>query len=157
MPGVAGYSNGRFPTCPKCGGDGNDYPCTCPSEPPPPPPSREDEFRALVLAASEPDLARAEDHVLQFWTDGEVTSTKGGSLLGQRSLHTVARPLAVDLGHLFPSGERSIFVTDENAYRLRATARAWFATERTGFDVFDLYRSGLTRWRDVLPTFPHHP
>lgn len=30
MPGVAGYSNDRFPCCPTCGGDGNDYPCTCP-------------------------------------------------------------------------------------------------------------------------------
>lgn len=30
MPGVAGYSNGRFKCCDKCGGDGNDYPCTCP-------------------------------------------------------------------------------------------------------------------------------
>lgn len=29
MPGVAGYLNGRFPICPTCGGDGNDYHCTC--------------------------------------------------------------------------------------------------------------------------------
>jgi len=35
MPGVAGYSNGRFKNCKQCGGDGNDYPCTCPASPPP--------------------------------------------------------------------------------------------------------------------------
>ena len=43
----------------------------------------------LVNRHSHPELASEEGMVTQVWADGEVTSQKSGSLLGQRSLHTI--------------------------------------------------------------------
>ena len=36
------------------------------------------------------------DHVLELWSDGEVTMTKCGSLYGQRSLHQMAGPVLTE-------------------------------------------------------------
>ncbi len=53
-----------------------------------------DEFVEKANKLHDPELAKKEgDHVYQFWDDGEITSTKCGSLLGQRTLHTIQLPV----------------------------------------------------------------
>lgn len=53
-----------------------------------------DKFVEVANSLHDPELAKAEcDHVYQFWDDGEVTSTKCGSLLGQRTLHMIHPPI----------------------------------------------------------------
>jgi len=46
---------------------------------------------AAFLALHDPS-AQEEQMVYEIWEDGEVTLTKGGSLYGQRSLHSVWDP-----------------------------------------------------------------
>lgn len=64
-----------------------------------------EEILALAARADNPALAQREaDHVQRIWSDGELTSEKGGSLLGMRSLHQFCAPVpsAHVLGLHFP-------------------------------------------------------
>lgn len=51
-----------------------------------------DAFNAAIAKHSNDDLAKEEGHVTQVWSDAEVTSQKGGSLLNQRTLHMFSQP-----------------------------------------------------------------
>ena len=69
-----------------------------------------------------PELAKVEcDHVYQFWDDGEITSTKCGSLLGQRTLHMIHPAVSKAVGKLAGvSGPHTyVYVTYEQAVDLR--------------------------------------
>lgn len=63
-------------------------------------------------------------HVLQVWNDGEITSTKGGELFLQRTLHLLNPGNANKAWSpdLFPKknwrGFGYVFVTSENAERV---------------------------------------
>lgn len=50
-----------------------------------------EEIRARLALLNCPE-ARGDSMVAQVWEDGEVTLTKGGDLLGQRSLHMIEGP-----------------------------------------------------------------
>ena len=45
----------------------------------------------LIAKHSKDHLAEVDGMVTQVWADGEVTSTKSGSLLGQRTLHSISQ------------------------------------------------------------------
>lgn len=46
------------------------------------------EITAAVVAMNKPEH-KADGMVYQVWEDGEITLQKGGSLFGQRTLHTI--------------------------------------------------------------------
>ena len=47
------------------------------------------ELTALILKHYHPEMAEVPGMVYQVWEDGEITLTKSGDLLGQRSLHCI--------------------------------------------------------------------
>jgi hypothetical protein len=88
--------------------------------------SEETELKALITTHSHPELAEIDyEMVCQVWEDGEITLQKGGSLLNQRTLHTI------DEGHpdhfvnaaLFPhintSGHGFIYTDRKGALAVR--------------------------------------
>lgn len=83
---------------------------------------------AMVAASHDPRLPRVENtHAYRVWQDGEITAEKGGSLLGRRTLHTVAPPLEgvrhpMPVGD--PDGDSYAWVTHADALRVRAAMAA---------------------------------
>lgn len=57
----------------------------------------------MIKAASN-DALKSESMVSQLWSDGEITMTKGGELLGKRTLHCMGNGI-LDLNSV---NERSI-------------------------------------------------
>ena len=58
-------------------------------------------IKEMIQKAHDPALAQIDgQHVTQIWWDGELTSQKGGSLLGLRTIHSF------DPGFSFPSDQR---------------------------------------------------
>lgn len=81
-----------------------------------------EELVEMANKLHDPDLAKVEgDHVYQFWDDGEITSTKCGSLLGQRTLHMIYPAASKAVGKLTGvSGPHTyVYVTYEQAVDLR--------------------------------------
>jgi hypothetical protein len=81
-----------------------------------------------ALALDSVKHAKANGHVYQVWHDGEITIQKAGSLLWQRSLHTIIPPVkdADKLGLRFPHR-----TTDVNSF-------AWVGSEEEAMTVRNL-------------------
>lgn len=83
---------------------------------------------ALIAAAHDPRLPAVEgDHAYRIWQDGEITSQKGGSLLGRRTVHTISPPLA-GVRRPMPAGDPDAdsyaWVTHSDALQIRAAMAA---------------------------------
>ncbi len=115
--------------------------------------STKEQVLALCLGVHNPELAKQEGHVSQVWEDGEHTSQKGGSLLGQRTLHTFAAggahpELTAFLLEHFPcknsSGHAYVFCTSTEADYLNQEIRRWVPEVALPLthDKLDCYQEG---------------
>lgn len=50
----------------------------------------------MMTAHHKPELRHEEGKVIELWNDGEITSTKSGSLYGQRNEHMILHPFLQD-------------------------------------------------------------
>ncbi len=72
------------------------------------------DIQALAKKYHNPKLVKC-DHVVKVWSDGEITTEKGGDLYGERSLHQF-KPPATTENFVFPEECENI-VKNGRAYQ----------------------------------------